>query len=724
MKDSWKIVTKDLGMEFTSNGKTGRITTENGRDSVVVLHNINLQVKDSEFVCIVGPSGCGKSTLLNIIGGFLKATRGELLIDGKAVTGPDVKRIFIFQENGIFPWLTVQGNVGFGILNKTEREKREMTSSYIELVGLAGFEHAYPREISGGMKQRVEIARALAANPDVLLMDEPFGALDFITRLNMRSELVRIWQGERKTVLFVTHDVEESVQLADRVVVMGKPPSTITTILDVKLPRPRDLDAPEYLCIRDEIFEIMGLDRSVRDQRDPGQKSAGLEEVARLGSDRKHLIGPRPLRKLDADVIIIGGGPAGSSLGIYLSQRGVDHLIIDTAHHPRAHVGGSLSYFTSALLKEMGLLTAMERERFIVKGGVSWTSWRDEGQIDTHFRWLGEPGHAYQVDRAEFDDLLLRRARELGSRVFSGASVDRVDFSRRDQAVGVTVRIGGARVSLKGRLVVDASGGQAVLGRQLDLLRPSSGLPQLAVHSYFRDFDRGPTETAGYTHIHLLPLKRAWAWQVPLRNEITSIGVVTERGDYVQSGQNVEEFFNLTVSLNSTLGRRMENAARLREFGMDESSSHTMDKFAGNGWLLVGDAAFSVDPIFSSGIINAFNSARCAAAVICEALEASDLSESAFASYELGMREASGYWQRLLSLFYAVGPGFIRVVSEDGHRVQALRLCEGDMFESSAAEYLDQLDRVFEPITRGPEVYEPSPSSSYPRGVVPRAVKA
>jgi NitT/TauT family transport system ATP-binding protein len=156
--------------------------------------------------------------------------------------------------------MAVRENVSFGLMHLAKAEQFEIATHYIEMVGLTGFERAYPHELSGGMKQRVELARALAANPDVLFMDEPFGALDFLTRLKMRQELVGIWQRERKTVLFVTHDVEESVQLADRVVVMSRRPASIRRIVDIDLARPRDLDSPDYLRLRDEIFETLGLD--------------------------------------------------------------------------------------------------------------------------------------------------------------------------------------------------------------------------------------------------------------------------------------------------------------------------------------------------------------------------------------------------------------------------------------------------------------------------------
>ena len=253
-KSQSKIVVRDLWMTFKGKDKAAA--------PIHVLEDINLEVQDGEFVCIVGPSGCGKSTLLNIAGAFLPATKGEIRIDGELVTEPDPRHIFIFQENAVFPWLSVEDNVGFGVKRSTAKERKEVVDHYIDMVNLTGFGKAFPRELSGGMRQRVEIARAFAAEPDVLFMDEPFGALDYLTRMKLRYELTQIWQRERKTVLFVTHDVEEAVQLSDRVVVMGKRPSRIRDIVTVNVPRPRDLDDPACRRLRDHIFNVMGLDHS------------------------------------------------------------------------------------------------------------------------------------------------------------------------------------------------------------------------------------------------------------------------------------------------------------------------------------------------------------------------------------------------------------------------------------------------------------------------------
>jgi len=233
---------------------------EPGKPAVEVLAGVDLDVAEGEFVCLLGPSGCGKSTLLNLCAGFEQMERGSIEIDGEPVTGPDPRRVFVFQEYGIFPWMSVWDNIAFGLAHHTFAQQLEIVGRTIEMVGLGGFERSFPHELSGGMKQRVEVARALAVDPDILYMDEPFGALDSLTRMRMRSELIRIWQAEQKTILFVTHDIEESVQLGQRVVVFTQRPATIKTIADLSgLGHPRDLDSPEYLRARDELFEAMGV---------------------------------------------------------------------------------------------------------------------------------------------------------------------------------------------------------------------------------------------------------------------------------------------------------------------------------------------------------------------------------------------------------------------------------------------------------------------------------
>ncbi len=212
-----------------------------GRRSHLALSDIHLSVGEGEFVSILGPSGCGKSTLLYIVGGFVRPTEGEARVRAKPITGPGPDRGPVFQEFALFPWKTVLGNVTYGPLQQgaSRRDAETEARRLIERVGLKGYEDFYPKELSGGMKQRVAIARTLAYHPAVLLMDEPFGALDAHTRTRLQNDLLQIWERDRKTVLFVTHSVDEAVFLSDRVVVLTRSPGRIKAVIDIDLPRPR-----------------------------------------------------------------------------------------------------------------------------------------------------------------------------------------------------------------------------------------------------------------------------------------------------------------------------------------------------------------------------------------------------------------------------------------------------------------------------------------------------
>ena len=224
-----------------------------------VVDNVSFDVSDGEFVAIVGPSGCGKSTLLNIIAGFERADRGEIRIDGVRRLGPSRNGIMISQHGSVFPWLTVQENLMFGLSGDNHGDKVALADRYIAMVGLAGFETAYPHELSGGMLKRVELARALVVKPEILYMDEPFSALDALMSLRMQTELRRILEEERHTVLLITHDVEEAIYLADRIVVLSPRPTTIQTIFNIDMPHPRKLSDPKAQELREAILKELGL---------------------------------------------------------------------------------------------------------------------------------------------------------------------------------------------------------------------------------------------------------------------------------------------------------------------------------------------------------------------------------------------------------------------------------------------------------------------------------
>ena len=235
---------------------------EDNSKEVVALKDVNLEVKESEFVMIVGPSGCGKTSLINIIGGLDEASAGEVLLDGKSVSGPGADRGRVFQGYSLFPWLTVQKNVEFGLKMKkiSPAERAEHARKYIRLVGLEGFEDALPRQLSGGMKQRVAIARTLANEPEVLLMDEPFGALDAQTRVVMQELLADISRRTGTTILFITHDIDEAVLLGERIYVMSRRPGTVRDAITVDIPGERNhnsLVLPEFLETKKKIMDML-----------------------------------------------------------------------------------------------------------------------------------------------------------------------------------------------------------------------------------------------------------------------------------------------------------------------------------------------------------------------------------------------------------------------------------------------------------------------------------
>ncbi|MFA4934646.1 MAG: ABC transporter ATP-binding protein [Candidatus Methanoperedens sp.] len=227
--------------------------------------NMDFEVADGEFVCLLGPSGCGKTTVLRMAAGLISPGEGEIFLDGKKIESVNKECGVVFQEYALFPWRTVQGNIMFGpeVKGMPKEECERISRHYIDLVGLTGFEKHYPHELSGGMKQRVGIARAYANNPKLLLMDEPFGALDAQTRNIMQAELLRIWETEHISVLFVTHSVDEAVYLADRIVVMTARPGTVKEIFDVELPRPRVRTSPEANAIRDRVLRSLRTELQV-----------------------------------------------------------------------------------------------------------------------------------------------------------------------------------------------------------------------------------------------------------------------------------------------------------------------------------------------------------------------------------------------------------------------------------------------------------------------------
>ncbi|NLC53760.1 MAG: ABC transporter ATP-binding protein [Firmicutes bacterium] len=257
-----------------------------GNKRINALEQIDLIVKSGEFVNLIGPSGCGKSTLLRCIAGFEKPTKGQVRLNGEEINGPGVERMMVFQSfEQLFPWFTVQENIMFALkvtpMAASRAERREVARIYLEMVGLTGFADFYPHPLSGGMKQRVAIARALSVRPRILLMDEPFGSLDAMTRLTLQEELIRIWEETGVTIIFVTHNIEEAIILGDRIVVFESDPGRIKEVITNKLARPRSPEAKEFSIIWEQIHSLLGFKQP--------ERARAERSVAKLFTDERKL---------------------------------------------------------------------------------------------------------------------------------------------------------------------------------------------------------------------------------------------------------------------------------------------------------------------------------------------------------------------------------------------------------------------------------------------------
>lgn len=236
------------------------VNQDSTQENIVALNDFSLDIQSGEFLSLIGPSGCGKSTLLRMIGGLDRASSGTIYLDGKKITKPDSDRGFAFQGSNLFPWLTVEENISFGLKARHIYKKHKKdVQDFIDLTGLKGFEKSYPHQLSGGMNQRASLARALVGHPKVLLLDEPLGALDAFTRMNLQDEILRIWQQHNMTMIMVTHDVDEAIYMSDKVVVMSARPSKVEAVIDIDLPRPRARAQDTFQVYRSKILDILNL---------------------------------------------------------------------------------------------------------------------------------------------------------------------------------------------------------------------------------------------------------------------------------------------------------------------------------------------------------------------------------------------------------------------------------------------------------------------------------
>ena len=401
------------------------------------------------------------------------------------------------------------------------------------------------------------------------------------------------------------------------------------------------------------------------------------------------------------DVIIIGGGPAGAALGSYLSLAGIDNMIIEKAIHPRPHVGESMVPASTLIFKEIGVLEKMDQAGFVRKYGAAWHPPSGSGVLDIQLGEFAEKEveqpYTYHVERSQFDLLLLKHAESLGSKIYQGVRVNKVLFEE-GYACGVECQIGGQKVKLPARMVVDASGRNTLLGRQLKLMKKDAIFNHFAMYAWFADVDRGDERRADYIHIYFLPTERGWAWQIPISDTITSIGVVTEREQFRQAKEDVEEFFYRHVRSSPDFAHAMRNAKRVNEFKCEGDYSYSMEKFVGNGFMLVGDAARFVDPIFSSGVSVALYSAKFAAERIQKAFESRDFSAAAFQPYEEKLRSAVEIWYEFIRLYYKLQHIFTYFIQNERHRQGVHRLLQGHVYDRREVPVLNEMRKLIQAV--------------------------
>lgn len=400
-----------------------------------------------------------------------------------------------------------------------------------------------------------------------------------------------------------------------------------------------------------------------------------------------------------SDVIIIGGGPAGSAMGCFLSMAGIRNTIFESANHPRAHVGESMVTSSTRVFKEIGFLETMEREGFVRKYGASWHAPSNGGKVAIEFGEFPQEGidqdYTYHVDRAKFDLLLLKHAESLGSKVYQGVHVKQVLFED-DRACGVRIGIGRNEIDMPCKVVVDASGRNTLLGRQLNLKKKDPIFNQYAVHAWFTNVDKGSDHTADHIHIYFLPVERGWVWQIPITDEVTSVGVVAEKDVFKESRQDVEGYFNTYLQTNPNLAHAMRNARRINDFKTEGDYSYSMAHFAGNGYVLIGDAARFVDPIFSSGVSIALYSAKYAAERIQYAFENNDFSRETFLPFETKLRKGVDIWYEFIRLYYKLLPLFTYFIRSKQHRLQVLQLLQGEVYDRSEVTVLAAMRKFIE----------------------------
>jgi FADH2 O2-dependent halogenase len=406
------------------------------------------------------------------------------------------------------------------------------------------------------------------------------------------------------------------------------------------------------------------------------------------------------------DVVIIGGGPAGSTMGAYLSKAGISNTIFEAANHPRPHVGESMVMSSVRVFEEIGFLPVLEREGFIHKHGASWHPMISRGEAAISFDEFPQEGitqdYTYHVERGKLDLLMLKHAECLGTKVYQGVSVSRILFDDNNYARGVRIKVADQEIDVPARVVVDASGRNTMLGRQLKVKKNDPIFDQFAVHAWFEDVDKGNSPSADFIHIYFLPVQRGWAWQIPITEKITSMGIVAEKEVFREARLEPGEYFRKLADSNPDLSKALESSRRINEFKLEGDYSYKMDTFAGNGFVMIGDAARFVDPIFSSGVSVALYSAKYASERIRAAFEAGDFSEAMLKPYEYKLRAGTEIWYEFIRLYYKLLPLFTHFIRSKKHRLEVLRLLQGEVFDRREVPVLDEMRKFIRTVETTP----------------------
>ncbi|MFT4514849.1 MAG: flavin-dependent dehydrogenase [Planctomycetota bacterium] len=403
------------------------------------------------------------------------------------------------------------------------------------------------------------------------------------------------------------------------------------------------------------------------------------------------------------DVVIIGGGPGGSALSCYLSKAGIKNVIFEGAIHPRPHVGESLVTSTTRIFDELDFLEVMEKSGFPKKYGAAWHPPQRKADVFIKFREFPQPGvnqdYTWHVDRSKFDSLLFKHAESFGAKCYQGTRVKEVVLED-GTATGVKVDIAGQEVFVPAKVVVDASGRNTVIGRQLKMKQSDSQFNQFAVHGWFKNVERGGSDTEDDIHIHFLPVERGWVWQIPITEEITSMGVVAEKRVFQKSKKDYAGWFNELAGSAPDIKHAMRDAVHINDFTVEADYSYQLSSFCGNGYLMIGDAARFVDPIFSSGVSVALSSAKFASEVIVDGLQRGDVSEAVFKPYEARLKRGTSIWYEFISLYYKLLPLFTKFIESETHRHQVLQLLQGEVYDRQEVPVLDAMREYIESVER------------------------